>query len=113
MGRHPSGRRCLGSGAGYSRSSCRPRFASRKSEESFGDDKIDDDALAKPSLAENVIELEIGFSDVTDEGLAIVSTMPNLEKLYLQKTGISDDALTHLEGLNHLALFESIRYSNN
>jgi len=28
--------------------------------------------------------------------------MPNLEKLYLQKTGISDDALTHLEGLNHL-----------
>jgi len=69
----------------------------------FGDDKIDDDALAKLSpLAENIIELEIGFSDVTNEGLAIVSTMPNLEKLYLQKTGISDDALTHLEGLNHL-----------
>ena len=69
----------------------------------FGDEKIDDDALAKlSSLAENIIELEIGFSDVTDEGLAIVSTMPNLEKLYLQKTSISDDALSHLEGLNHL-----------
>ena len=69
----------------------------------FGDERIDDNALAKLSpLAENIIELEIAFSEVTNEGLAIVSTMPNLEKLYLQKTGISDNALTHLEGLNHL-----------
>ena len=69
----------------------------------FGDDKIDDGALAKVSpLADNIIELEIGFSDLTNEGLSIVSAMPNLEKLYLQKTEISDKALTHLKGLNRL-----------
>ncbi len=69
----------------------------------FGDNKFNDDALAKlEPIANNIVELEIGFSDVTDEGLEAVASMPNLEKLYLQKTSITDEGLAHLAGLTQL-----------
>ncbi len=69
----------------------------------FGDDKFNDEALAKlEPIATNIVELEIGFSDVTDDGLAAVANMPNLEKLYLQKTSITDDGLIHVANLSRL-----------
>lgn len=69
----------------------------------FGDDKFNDEALAKlEPIANNIIELEIGFSDVTDAGLADVANMPNLEKLYLQKTAVTDEGLSYLTGLTQL-----------
>ncbi len=69
----------------------------------FGDNKFDDEALAKLApIATNIVELEIGFSEVTDKGLVAVADMPNLEKLYLQKTSITDDGLTHLANLPRL-----------
>ncbi len=73
----------------------------------FGDNKFNDDALAKLGpVANNIVELEIGFSDVTDAGLSAMADMPNLEKLYLQKTGITD------EGLAQLSKFKKLRYLN-
>ena len=69
----------------------------------FGDNKFNDDALAKlEPIASNIVELEIGFSDVTDEGVEAVANMSNLEKLYLQKTSITDKGIPHLEGLTRL-----------